>query len=176
VTAQVEHVLGDELAGRSREQHLAAVGRAHDPGRLVHVRADVLRRIEQRLARMHADADPHRPVGKRRHRVRDRSYRLRPSRERVEEAVARVIDLVARVRTESLPQSPAVVGQRLLESLGTELVEQRRRTLDVREHERHRSRWLQRHRRMICREQVQHKRSRAAERSRPAVSDGFGKP
>jgi hypothetical protein len=67
------------------------------------------------------------------------------------------------VRTESLPQGPTVVGQRLLESLGTELVEQRRRTLDVREHERHRSRWLQRHRRMICREQLQHKRSASRE-------------
>ena len=99
---------------------------------------------------------------------------MRPSRERVEEAVARVIDLLALVRTESLPQSPTVVGQRLLESLGTEFVEQRRRTLDVREHERHRSRWLQRHRRMICREQLQHKRSVTGCRTLPAVRSRTG--
>ena len=41
----------DELLGRMREQHLAAVRRAHDPRRQVDVVADVLRRIEQRLAR-----------------------------------------------------------------------------------------------------------------------------
>jgi hypothetical protein len=63
------------------------------------------------------------------------------------------------MRTERLPQSPTVVGQRLLESLGAEVVEQHRRTLDVREYERHRSRRLQRHGRMICREQPQHKPS-----------------
>jgi hypothetical protein len=58
------------------------------------------------------------------------------------------------VRTESLPQSPTVVGQRLLVSLGAEFVEQRRRTLDVREHERHCSRRLQRHGNMIPRAQL----------------------
>jgi hypothetical protein len=105
----------------------------------VHVRADVLGRIEERLARVHADPDAHRPVGKRRDRLRHRGYRFRPRPERVEEAVAGVVDLVTRVCTESVPQSSTVVGQRLLESLGAEFVEQRRRTLDVREHERHRS-------------------------------------
>ena len=55
VPAQVEHVLCDQLAGRSRKQHLAAVRRRHDPGRLVHVRSDVLGRIEQRLARVNAE-------------------------------------------------------------------------------------------------------------------------
>ena len=92
--AQVEHVLGDQLAGRSREQHLAAVGGAHDPGRLVHVRADVLGRIKQRLARVHTNPDPHRPLGKRRHRLPDRRDRTRRRAERVEQPVARVIDLV----------------------------------------------------------------------------------
>ena len=169
VPAQVEHIVCDQLVGSSREQHLAAVGCAHDPSRLVHVRPDVLGRIEHRLARMHTDPDPHRPVGKRRHRLRHRRYRFRRRRERVEQAVARVINLVARVRTERLPQSAAVVGQRLLISLGAELVQQRRRTLDVREHERHCSRRLQRHRRMICREQLQHKPS-ASRASSPSRS------
>ena len=151
VPAQVEHILGDQLAGRSREQHLAAVGGAHDPGRLVHVRADVLGRIEQRLARVHADPDPHRPLGKRRHRLRHPRHACRCRCEGVEQTVARVIDLVARVRAESVPQSPTMVGQGLLERLRAEFVEQRRRSLDVREHQRHRSRRLHRHRNMIPR-------------------------
>ena len=154
---EVEHVLGDELAGRARQQHLAAVGCAHDPGRLVHVRADVLRRIEQRLARVHADPDPHWPVAKQHHRLRHRRYRTRCRRERIEQAVARVIDLVARVRTESLPHRPPVVGQCLLESLGAELVEQRSRALDVREHQGHRSRRLHSHGGIIRRGQLRHK-------------------
>jgi hypothetical protein len=152
--AQVEHIVGDQFVGRAREQHLAAVRCAHDPGRLMDVDAHVLRRIEHRLARVHTDPDPHRTLGKRRHGLRHRRHRLRRRRERQEEAVARVIDLVARVRTERLPHRPTVVGQRLLESLGAELPEQRRRTLDVREHERHRSRRLHRHRRMIPGEQL----------------------
>ena len=41
--------------------------------------------------------------------------------------------------------------------LGTDFVEQRRRALDVREHERHRSRRLHSHRRIIRREQLRHK-------------------
>jgi hypothetical protein len=152
VLAQVEQAIGDQLAGRSREQHLAAVGRRHDPGCLVHIRSDVLGRIEQRLARVHTDPDLHRPVGKRRHPLHHRGCRFRGRRERVEQPIARVIDLVARVRSECLPQDPTVVGQHLPKSLGAELVEQHRRALDVREHERHRSRRLHRHRRMIRRD------------------------
>ena len=68
------------------------------------------------LARVHADPDTHRPVGKRRHRLRHRSHRLRRRPERVEEPVARVIDLVARMRGESLPHSPTMFGQRLLDT------------------------------------------------------------
>ncbi len=152
--AQVEHILSDQLAGRGRQQHLAAVGCAHDPGSLVHVDAHVLGLIEHRLARVHTDPDPHQPVGKRRLRLRYRRYRFRRRRERVEQAVARLIDFVAGVRAEGLPQGTTVVGQRLPISLGAELVEQRRRTLDVREHERHRSRRLHRHRNMIAHAQL----------------------
>ena len=97
VPAQVEHTVGDQLAGRSREQHLAAMRRAHDPRRLVHVRADVLGRIEQRLARVHANPNPHRPIAKRGHRLLHGRHRCRRRRERVEQAVARVIDLVTGV-------------------------------------------------------------------------------
>jgi hypothetical protein len=173
VPAQVEHVLGDQLASRAREQHLAAVGRAHDPSRLVHVRADVLWRIEQRLAGVHTDPDPHRSVGKRSHRLLHRRYRVRRRRERIEQAVAGIVDLVARVHTESVAQSTTVVGQRLLESLGTEIVEQRRRALDIREHERHRSRRLHHHRCMIFREQPRHKPTSTRVARLPADESGI---
>src|SRR6185437_3597487 len=88
------------------------------------------------------------------HRLLHRSYCSRRRGERVEETVARVIDLVARVGAERMPQGPAVVAQRLLESLGAELVEQCRRALDVREHERHRSGGLHGHGNMIPRAQL----------------------
>ncbi len=39
----------DQLARRLRQQHLPSVAGAHDPRRLVHVQADVLRRVEPRL-------------------------------------------------------------------------------------------------------------------------------
>ena len=160
--AQVEQVGCNQLMGRSRQQDLPAVCGAHDPGRLVHVGADVLGRIEQRFARVHAYPDPDRPVGERRHGLLHRRYSSRGRGKRVEEAVARVVDLITRVGSESVPDGSAVVRQHLAVSLCAEVVEQRCRALDVGEHERHGSRRLHRHshRHMIRRAELPHKRMR----------------
>ena len=59
---------------------------------------------------------------------------------------ARLVDLISLMRAECLPQRPAVARENLAESLRAEVVEQRRRPLDVGEHERHGSRRLHCHR------------------------------
>jgi hypothetical protein len=64
----------------------------------------------------------------------------RRGREGNEEGIALRVDLDALARRERLTQSAAMFLQRLRVLLGPELVQQLRRTLDVREEERHRPR------------------------------------
>ncbi len=64
-----------------------------------------------------------------------RGDRLARVRERVEERVALGVDLDAVVSRERLAEEPAVLGERLRERLGPELVEKLRRPLDVGEQE-----------------------------------------
>ena len=98
----------------------------------------------------HADPDPDRPVGEAGHRLRDgRDGRL-GGRERDEERVAFTVDLVAAVARTGLADDAPVLLERVAVDRRPELLEQRRRPLDVREHHRHRSRGLgRRHDRAI---------------------------
>ena len=97
VGAELGQLSGDEDASRLRHEHLAAVARAHDPGRRVHVHADVLGRVEPWLARMYPYADRDRPGLQPAHRLRDGWNGLLGRGEGVEEGIALVVHLVARV-------------------------------------------------------------------------------
>jgi hypothetical protein len=132
--AQVE-VVRDEVASRLREQHLASVRGAHDPGRTVDVHADVALVRHLRLARVQSHPHAH-PT------ICERALRLLCSRgpivralERNEERVALRVDLDAVVAPERLPQQPTMVRQDVDVAV-TELLEESRRALDVGEEQR----------------------------------------
>ncbi len=132
--------LVEQVAGRAAEQRLPAVRRRHDPRRPVDVEPDVLRRVEDRLARVDADADPDRPALERRERLAHRAHGVAGRRERVEEAVTGRVDLVARRGASNAPRTARrCCVERVAVLLRAERVEEPRRPLDVGEDERDRS-------------------------------------
>jgi hypothetical protein len=86
-------------------------------------------------AGVHADANGDRPGRELGLRLLGGRQRGRGFPERGEERVALRVDLDAAVRFESLTEDTPVVGERVGVALGTELVEQARRALDVAEEE-----------------------------------------
>ena len=92
VSAQFE-----QLGGRGRKHYLSPVRGAHDPRGEVHVHPHILGRVEARLARVHADANADRPFLQARRRLAHGRDRLLRRGKGVEEGVAFVVDLVARI-------------------------------------------------------------------------------
>ena len=133
VLSEVAEVAVDELASRAGDEHLSAMPGGHDPRGEMDVHADVLRRVECRLAGVHAHADLDRSRLECLHRFRDGVDRVRGRLEDVEERVSFVVDLVPGVPRERLPHDPAVPVERFEVRLLLELVEQARRTLDISE-------------------------------------------
>ena len=136
--AEVRHVRVNQVTCCLREQHLAAVARRGDARGAMDVHPDVLGRIEPRLARVDADAKADRAARQRCLHLADGIDSRRRVRERVEEGVSFVIDLVPRPAAERLADEPPVLAQLLEVALLTEIREQLRRARDVGEHERHR--------------------------------------
>ena len=171
VGAELGQLSGDEDASRLRHEHLAAVARAHDPGRRVHVHAHVLGRVEPWLARMHPYADRDRPGLQPAHRLRDGCDGLPGQRRRRRR----------RHRPRSPPRSPsggrrppddaAVLAQGLAILLLAQLFEQPRRALDVGEDERDRAAGLLCHERICVSGVLRTRRGGLAAPSRQ-VADG----
>ena len=149
VQAEIARVHLDQPVGALRQQHLATVGRAHDPRRPMHIHAHVLGRIEARLARVDPDPQPDQAGFESAHRLLDRRYRLDGRRKGVEKRVTLAVDLVASMAGARLPHDPPVLCQRLPICLLAELGQQPRRALDIGEDERHRPRRLPRHNRHL---------------------------
>jgi hypothetical protein len=124
-----------ELAGGRRQQHLTTVSGGTDAGSDVNVEADVPLVGEQRFAGVQADANAH-GAAQRGLRVARRGHRVGCPLKHHEEGVTLSIDLHAVVAIEHRPQCPPVLRQRLWVRL-LELVQQRRGSGDVGEHQGH---------------------------------------
>jgi hypothetical protein len=117
-----------------RDQHLAAVSRAHDPRGPVHVHPDVSRIRQQRPTRVDAHAHPQLDLRERHlHRGCGLDGCAGPI-ERNEERVSRGVHLDAASGNERCPHAAVVLSQEV-GVVVAELVEQPRRALDVREQE-----------------------------------------
>jgi hypothetical protein len=87
--------------GSSRDEHLTAVTRGHDPRRLVNIQPHIFRRRDQRLARMnahaHTDSQLLRPIrsSKSLLRITRRGHSIGGPPEGDEKGVPLVVDLVA---------------------------------------------------------------------------------
>ena len=136
VHAQVADVRIHERPGRLRHEHLPAVADGRDPCALVHVEADVSLFGQLWLARVQPHPYAYRPVGKCALAVRGGSGGVRRSGERNEERVALRVDLDAVVVGEHRAESPPMLVQRL-SVVVSQLVQQPRRALHVREQQRH---------------------------------------
>ena len=134
--AEVADVRVDERTGRLRQQHLPAVADGGDPRALVHVEADVPLLRQPRLARVQPHPHAYRPVGQRALAVRGSGDGVRRAGEGDEERVTLRVDLDALVVGKGGAESPPMLVQRL-PVVVTELVQQPRRALDVREQQRH---------------------------------------
>jgi hypothetical protein len=97
---------------RLREQHLAAMPRAHDPRREMHVLADVVRWIHKRLTRMHANTNSHRPLSESLGHLAHPSDRRRSRPEREEERIALLTDLVPAMLSKRSTDDPPVLDKR----------------------------------------------------------------
>ena len=151
VQTEITHLNARECDRRLRQQYLPAVTGRHDPRRLVHIQADVLRRRSHRLTRMHPHPHPYLaplpPLGPRK-RLLALSCRRNPllrTRERYEERIALLVDLITVMLFEYLPQKPPVQVERLPIPLRTQPLQQQRRALHIREQQRHRPRRLRHH-------------------------------
>ena len=130
----------DERARRVREQHVAAVPRGAEPGGADDVEAEVPLAADRRLAGVqphpHEDGAAVRPVvrGVGALHLDGRLDRVAGAREGEEERVALRVDLDAAALGERVAHQPAVVGEDAVVALA-ELLQQRRRALDVAEDE-----------------------------------------
>jgi hypothetical protein len=106
----------------------------------VDVGADVPFVGEVRGAGVDADPDTDRPVRQSFYGLGRGAQRSTRRRERYEERVTLCVDLDPAARRERTAQHAPVLAERIGIRLGTELVQQPRRALDVSEEERHRAR------------------------------------
>ena len=139
---QIDETVGacQRRSGRGNE-HLAAMRGSRDPRRPVHLQPHIPRLVHRHLTRVH----PH-PHTKRRRLQRDlrrrRSReRIRRTRERDEERVPRRVDLGSAMRDPRGSTGTVMLGQQLRVAVVPDLLEQQRRPLDVREHERDGATW-----------------------------------
>ena len=140
VLAQVLERRIDQLPGGGAHEHLPAVSRCREPGRVVDVRAPVV--VLAHLGRAGVQPHPHAHLGVRRPVVlRERTLgrrggldSVRGSREGDEERVALGVDLHPAVRRPDSPQQRAVLGEQVAVGVA-EAVEQAGRALDVGEEE-----------------------------------------
>ena len=163
----------DETASRLGEEHLPAVAGAHDPRRLVHVLANVLRRIETRLTSVDPGPDPDRRRLEGGHRLLDRSHRLTRRGEGVEEPVPGGVDLVAGVTRARRPDDPTLLVERGEIRVATELAKKPRRALNVSEHQRDRPRRLRNHPHIIRHAQAPAKKPENDHSARAALCERY---
>ena len=134
----------DQRLRRLRHEHLAAVRRARDAGRVVHVEADVLLAHERRLARVQTDADTQRATFRPRmlrKRALSRRRRLaciHRACEDAEERVAFGAQLAAVVCAKGVAEQLVVDHLQGHVPLA-QLLHQPRRSLDVRKEKRDRA-------------------------------------
>ena len=124
--------------GRGGEDDLPSVARLGDARRTVHVQADVPLVVEEGLARVQPGPDAERALGE---LLVDPSYRVdRVARrgEGAEERVALRVDLDASMPVEGSADDTLMRPQRVPVRRGPEVLERPRRSLHVREQERHR--------------------------------------
>ena len=142
--------------GFGGQDDLSAVGRVHDPRRAMDVEPDVLRRVQRGSTGVDPHADRDQAAVELGDGLAHRIERRRWLREGEEERVSLVVDLVAAVALACTPDHDAVVDERRPVPLHAEALEQPRRPLDIREHQRHRPRRLRhrRHARIVVREHL----------------------
>ena len=121
----------DERPSRRRDEDLATVSGRGDPGTEVDVFADISLLSEVWPPGMQPHPHPDRAGAKLVLRLPRGVERLRRLRDGDEEGVPLRVHLDAAVRGEGGPEDPAMFGQCGRESLGTQLVQQPRRALDV---------------------------------------------
>jgi hypothetical protein len=138
VQAEITDIGAGEVSGRLREQHLAAVARRGDPSRPVHVQADVILAVRQRLPCVQAHPHLHRAA---------RQCALCSSggrdgrggaRERDEEGVALGVDFDSVMLAPCLAEDAVMLGEHRRVPIA-ELLQQPRGPLDIGEEERHRA-------------------------------------
>jgi hypothetical protein len=125
---------GGEISRRLRDEDLAAVADGRNASGAVDVDPDVTLFGYERLARVQAHADADRPRLERSLPVDSRGKRIRGLREGDEERVSLRVDLDATVPAEALTQRLSMLAKHIRVCI-TELAQQPRRPLDVREEE-----------------------------------------
>ena len=124
-----------EVARRLRDENLAAVPDRCDARRAVHVDADVSLLSHERLAGVHTHAHTDCAAGQTVLPVGRGGEGVGRLRERDEERIALRVDLDTRVACERVTEDAPVCGERS-RVIVAEVVQQPRRSLDVREEER----------------------------------------
>jgi hypothetical protein len=119
------------------DQHLAAVAGRSDAGSFVYVFADIALLGEVGGAGVEAQADPDRAGAEGLLGLGGRGHRGHRVREHVEEGIAFSAHLHATMAGEGLAQEPAVLGKGTAVGLGSELVQELGRSLDVGEQQCH---------------------------------------
>jgi hypothetical protein len=120
----------EQVSGRPRHEHLAAVAGAHYPCTVMDVDADVALLRYDRLARVEPHPDAHLPVGERLLTLERRRGCVGRTREGDEERVPLGVDLDAAVARERLAQRAPVLCEHRGVAVA-ELMEQSRRALDI---------------------------------------------
>ena len=122
----------DQIVRRLREHDLSAVCCAHDPGRDVHVDADVVPVRDERLAGVQADAHAYRSVRERGLRIDGCVHSVARALERDEERISLRVNLDTAVASEDVTQQTLVRGEDVGVAIA-QLLEQLCRPLDVTE-------------------------------------------
>jgi hypothetical protein len=128
----------EKAGGRCRQQHLSAMTGSGDPGRSVHVHAEVGVVPDKRCTRVDSNPDADRTLGEAFLRRTGRFDRVRRGGECDEEPITRCIHLHTAVSAECFAKNPAMVLDHVAVGAVAELLEQPRRAFDVAEQERDR--------------------------------------
>ena len=129
----------EQLARRLREQNLPTVSGGGDPRRPVHIDPAVLAIDNQRLTRVQAHSHAERALRERRLCLRCPSDRLTRACKRDEEAITLRVDLHAMLRDHRTSDKPPELGESRPVPLRTNLLQHRRRPLDIGEQQRDRA-------------------------------------